>query len=65
MNDSDVIKTFETSWSKRFFVLGAALMVAVLIGIVGWAFHGRNISRSAAALTPITAPASPSPAQSP
>ena len=59
MNDSEVIKTFESSWSKRIFVMGVAVMVAVLIGMVGWGFRGRNISRNAAALTPVTVPPAP------
>ena len=59
MNDSDVIKSFESGWGRRFLVAGVAVLVAVLIGVVIWGFRGRNISRNASALTPVTAPASP------
>jgi uncharacterized membrane protein YjjB (DUF3815 family) len=59
MNNSAVIRSFETGRGRRLAILLlATIIVALVIGAVVVGFRGRHISRNAAALTaPIAAPA--------
>jgi hypothetical protein len=59
MNDRAIIQSFEKSWAQRLVIVGLAMVVGGLLIWVGVGFRGRHIARSAAALTPVTLPTSP------